>query len=125
MDSPRAHFFLAGDGDDLVALRGITGKLPVDAYGQILIEVDSTTYIHDWPAPDGVVVNWLVRGPDMDNGDRIAAAVDAWVTEWIIGSGSDTEMPYVLWVGCSGSIAVQHLLRDLSDRIDDLHLHHG
>ena len=48
MDSRRAHFFLAGD---LVALRGITGTLPVDAYGQILIEVDSVRRIHDWPAP--------------------------------------------------------------------------
>ena len=125
MESPGAHFLLAGDSGDLAMLRGITGKLPVDAYGQILIEVTSPAHIEEWDAPPGMLVTYLLRSPDQHRGQRIADAVDAWVAEWIPTDGRADDLPYVLWVGCSSSGPVRELLRDLNDRIEDLHLHHG
>lgn len=125
MDSPGAHFLLAGDGSDLAMLRGITNKLPVDAYGQILIEIASPAQVEEWDAPPGMLVTHLVRHPAQHRGQRIADAVEAWVAEWIPTDGHADDLPYVLWVGCSSSQPVRHLLQDLSERIEDLHLHHG
>ncbi len=124
-DDSRAHFLLAGDTADLAALRGISVRLPVDAYGQIFVEVASPAMVEPIDCPPGIAVTWMLRPSGADAGTRIAPAVDAWVAEWITGTGADTPMPYVIWVGCSSSRAVRELLRDLRTRIDDLHLHQG
>jgi NADPH-dependent ferric siderophore reductase len=128
---PGAHFLLVGDGADLGTLRGIVDRLPVDAYGQIFVEVATRAQVRRWDVPAGMTVSWLRRdrvasllGGLAPRGELVARAVTAWVAEWIPEERSDRALPYVLWIGCSASDQVDRLYRHLARRFGNLHLHH-
>ncbi len=135
MDDPReragAHFLLVGDSTDLATILDTVARLPVNAYGQIFIEVASDVQIQRWRVPLGMSVSWLRRdrlssvvGTIAPRGELVARAVAAWVAEWMPEHHGDHELPYVLWIGCSASDRVDQLYRELAGRIDHLHLHH-
>ncbi|SDS96808.1 SIP domain-containing protein [Microterricola viridarii] len=125
-----AHFLLVGDGADLRALRSIVTRLPVNAYGQIYVEVASVMQLEQWPVPAGMTVSWLCRdsSPGEDGqvaaqGELVARAVSAWVAEWMPERQRSHQSPYVLWIGCASSDHVDGLYRELAQRIEHTHFH--
>lgn len=131
MSGHGAHFLLVGDSADLPALRGIVSRLPVNAYGQVLVEVATGMQIQPWELPERMTLTWLRRdrmagvlGGLAPRGELAARAVMAWVAEWIPEQHRDHELPYILWIGCRASRQVDHLYRHLRERFDHLHLHH-
>lgn len=124
------HFLLVGGGADVAALRGIVARLPVNAYGQVLIEVASELHVEDWPAPPGVTVSWLCRdrsfasmGRAAQQGELVARAVTAWVAEWMPEEEEEHAAPYVLWLGCAANAHVERLYLELAERIGHVHFH--
>lgn len=127
-----SHFLLVGDSSDLGALRDIVSRLPVDAYGQIFIEVASTLQVQRWNVPASVTLTWLCRdertgdgSPFPARGELVARAVASWIAEWMPEHRTSHEHPYIVWVGCATSPRVDRLYRDLAMRIDHARLHHG
>lgn len=123
---------LAGDGGDLAVLRRIVDRLPVDAYGQIYVEVGSAAQLEYWNVPAGMALQWLCRdeadgyfGAGAPHGELLARAVRGWVSEWIPESEKAHELPYVLWIGCAASGHVDRLYRELATSMEHLHLHHS
>lgn len=125
--SEPTHFLIVGDSTDLPLLRHMLGRLPVDAYGQMFIEVATAVQVHDWAGPDGLAVTWLVRERSRrfrPRGEAAAQAMLAWVSEWMPEDQDAHSAPYVMWIGCSMSTVMDRLYRQLGDRLDHLHLHH-
>lgn len=125
--SPPSHFLIAGDITDLSLLHQLLGRLPVDAYGQVFVEVAARFQISRLPAPAGLTVHWLVDDASPlthTRGERAAQAVMAWVSEWMPEETSAHATPYVMWIGCSTSTVMDRLYDRLGDSLDDLHLHH-
>ncbi len=126
---PRAHFVMAGEGADRVAIRGAIARLPVDAYGQVFVEVASSIQVEHWPTPEGVSITWLfrdaalARGRPVLRGALIERAVTAWVAEWMPGSAKTHDVPYVIWLGCASSARIDQLCEQLAWRFDHVHLH--
>src|SRR5690606_21907763 len=103
-----AHFLLVGDSTDLSTLQTTVSRLPVNAYGQIFIEVASAQQIRQWDLPDRMSLSWLCRdsassslGAVAPRGELVARAVDAWVAEWIPEQHNERQTPYIMWIGCS------------------------
>lgn len=126
-----AHFLLVGDAGDLPTLRVIVARLPVNAYGQIFVELAADERAEPWEVPGQMTVTWLRRqrrppgsSRHVHRGEPVARAVMAWVSEWIPDPYPESELPYVLWIGCSASSHVDRLHRHLSRRFENLHLHH-
>lgn len=129
MHDSDAHFLLAGDSTDLRAMRDAVNRLPVNAYGQVFIEVASAVQIQRWDAPSGITVTWLCRdessGPTSrvaPRGELVARALSAWLSEWTPENHTDRDRPHVLWIGCCASEHVDRLYRELASRIP--HRHH-
>lgn len=126
---PRAHFLIAGEGSDRAAVRGAIERLPVDAYGQVFVEVASGIQVERWPTPRGVSITWLfrdaaaARGRPAVRGALIERAVTAWVAEWMPGPASGREIPYVMWLGCASSTRIDQLCERLAWSFDHVHLH--
>lgn len=128
--STSAHFLLVGDSADLATLQGIVARLPVNAYGQIFIEVASELQIQNWRVPTGMTVSWLCRdrassvvGAVAHQGELVARAVSAWVAEWMPERHGSQASPYVLWIGCAASDHVDGLYQELAHRIEHAHFH--
>lgn len=128
MDEPAAHFLLVGDSSDLPSLRGIISRLPVDAYGQVFIEVAAALQVQALDAPERITVTWLCRdrtaGRLPPRGALAARAVIAWVAEWVTEGDDEHELPYILWIGCPASEQIDRLYRHLAHRFGNLHMHH-
>lgn len=122
-----AHFLIAGDLSDLPLLRRLLERLPVDAYGQVFIEVSAAFQVIDLPSPPEMTVTWLVGDTSPlspPRGELAARAVVAWVSEWMPEERDAHTAPYVMWIGCSTSTVMDRLHDRLGDRLDHLHLHH-
>ncbi len=126
---PRAHFLLAGDSADRVALRDAIGRLPVDAYGQVFVEVASEIQVESWDAPAGVAIAWLprdaaaARGALSARGALLERAVLAWVAEWMPENPKAHALPYVMWIGGAANERIDRLCEKLAWRFDRVHLH--
>ncbi|MGO2110839.1 MAG: SIP domain-containing protein [Pseudoclavibacter sp.] len=119
--APRTHFLIAGDSIDLPLLAGIASRLPIDAYGQVFVEVEHPMQVEAWSLPDNIAVSWLVReGTEgmSPRGELLAGAVNGWVSEWMPDAAALHEAPYVIWIGCSASEYVGELADDLSQRLE-------
>lgn len=131
MEQHRTHFLLVGDDDDIPMIRAILGRLPVDGYGQVIIEV-STPLIVEWiDAPVGVAITWLYRhtghdvfGPAQPLGALAWRATRAWLAEWMPGDTRDAA-PLVVWMGCARSKHIDALYWELRTTVPGLHLHHS
>lgn len=133
--APRAHFLLAGDDADLRALRQAIDRLPVDAYGQVFVEVASAVQIEQWCLPDRLSIAWLVRGAigpadrsgrvdPIERGALLERALSSWVGEWMPAEGQRArEIPLVMWIGCASSERIDALCDRLAWRADHIHLH--
>lgn len=126
----RAHFLMIGDGDDIPMIQTILRRLPVDAYGQVMVEVATPLVATELEAPDGVGVTWMYRyregspfAPVRERGELAARAIRAWMVEWMPDDDSH-EVPLVLWIGCSENEHVDRTYWDLRTRFPELHLHH-
>ncbi|GGA69053.1 hypothetical protein GCM10011490_19490 [Pseudoclavibacter endophyticus] len=118
---PRTHFLIAGDSVDLPLVAGIVSRLPVDAYGQVFVEVEHSAQVEVWTLPDNVAISWFVRdGADgiAPRGERLAAAVRGWMAEWMPEAEGAREAPSVMWIGCSASEKIGDLADDLSRRFE-------
>ncbi|GAA3029578.1 SIP domain-containing protein [Microbacterium dextranolyticum] len=122
-DASPSHFLIAGDATDLPLLDQLLRRLPVDAYGQVFVEIDAHVQICPLPAPAGLTVHWLTRD-EPQRGGRAARAVMGWVSEWMPDEASAHDAPYVMWIGCSTSIVMDRLYDRLGDRLEGMHLHH-
>lgn len=131
MNHHQAHFLLVGDASDIPAIRDILLRLPVDAYGQVFLEVGSVIRIQRLPLPEAMSVTWLRRDERSSvvdavppRGELVTRAVSAWISEWMPEDLCEHATPYVLWIGCSASERVDRLYEELQTRMPDLHLHH-
>lgn len=114
-----AHFLLVGDETDLAALQPLVARLPVDAYGQIFIEVGTGIDAAVWSVPPGVQLTWLESdGPHASRGDHAIRAVSAWIDEWMPEAIGETQAPFVLWLGCRGNANADRVFGDLGARIE-------
>ncbi len=130
MGQGRAHFLLAGDGDDLPVIRATLRRLPVDAYGQVLLEVASPLQFQPVEAPEGISVTWLFRdgadgilAPVPPRGQRIVQALAGWLAEWMPEQHRQQD-PLILWIGCCDSALVDDFYVTLRTEFPQLHLHH-
>lgn len=82
--SAPAHFLIAGSSADLPSLRSAVEQLPDDAYGQVVVEADEDC-LPNLPVPPGVTTTVLIRRASTGEarGERVAQAVQAWISEWM------------------------------------------
>jgi NADPH-dependent ferric siderophore reductase len=122
--SGRAHFLLVGDETDLAVLQPLVSRLPVDAYGQIFLEVASPVDTMVWPVPPGVQLTWLPRGDRLAaRGDLAIRAVSAWIDEWTPEAMGEEQAPFVMWLGCRGNARADRVFGDLGARIESRRAH--
>ncbi|OJX75341.1 SIP domain-containing protein [Leifsonia sp. 71-9] len=121
-----AHFLLVGDETDLPVLQPLVSRLPVDAYGQIYLEVRDGMDAMIWPVPPGIQVTWLVRGDrHAARGDLAMRAVAAWIDEWMPEAMGEEQAPFVMWLGCRGNTRADAVFGDLGARIESRRAHPG
>ncbi|MFF2050467.1 SIP domain-containing protein [Leifsonia sp. NPDC058194] len=114
-----AHFLLVGDETDLPVLQPLVTRLPVDAYGQIFLEVGDGMDAMIWPVPPGIQLTWLPRGDGLAvRGDLAMRAVSAWIDEWMPESMGEEQAPFVMWLGCRGNAGADRVFSDLGARIE-------
>lgn len=126
-ESAPTHFLLAGDSSDLPLMSHILRRLPVDAYGQVFIEIDAARPIEFLETPEDLTVTWLHRDmhdPMARVGEAAADAVLAWVSEWVPEHREAHSAPYVMWIGQSMSRVMTQLSDHLGDRVGALHIHY-
>ncbi|KAB1947737.1 siderophore-interacting protein [Micromonospora sp. ALFpr18c] len=75
---------LAGDETAVPAISGICERLPLDAYGMVLLEVPDAGDVLPLAAPPGIEVRWLPRGEGA-HGCRLVPAVAAAAGELLAG----------------------------------------
>lgn len=124
----RPRFLIAGDSIDLPQIRDMLRRLPVNAYGQVYVEIAAPIQVERWQVPSGMAITWLRRdltatavGVAVPRGELVRRAVGAWVDEWLPGG---TAEPCVLWIGCATSPRVDDLYRELSARLGPETLRH-
>lgn len=81
---------LVGDATAAPAVLSVLGRLPVDAFGEALLEVPHTEDIADAAVPVGFRVTWLVR---QGRGSRLSAAVDGALRRLDIHGGAQHDTP--------------------------------
>ena len=130
MVQSRAHFLLAGDGSDIPTIQTTLQRLPVDAYGQVFLEVASPFRYQPISAPEGIGITWLFRDPGdgiqnpvAPRGERLVEALQGWLAEWM-PEWHLPEDPLVLWIGCCDSPLVDEFYVALRTERPQLHLHH-
>ncbi len=117
-DSPEfPHFLFAGDGDDLAFIQATLRRLPVNAYGQAIVEVAAADQVRALEAPERLGITWLCRddaGPSASPllpGERLEAAIRAWLAEWMCPEAE--RIPRVIWIGASTCPPVEELHRGI------------
>lgn len=120
------RFLIVGDAHDLPGVIDMLHRLPVDAYGQVLLEVASEIQIRPLPAPLGMSVTWLCRDrprridePLAPRGELAARALTAWIAEWMPETHVDQAEPYVIWIGCATSHRMSDVATGLSRRLQE------
>jgi NADPH-dependent ferric siderophore reductase len=129
MNSGRAsgpRFLIIGDANDLPGVTDMLGRLPIDAYGQVLLEVASEIQVRHITAPAGMSVTWLCRDrprrinePLAPRGELAARALTAWIAEWMPETHTDQADPYVIWIGCATSHRIADVAAGLSRRLQE------
>ena len=119
------RFLFIGDGHDLAVIDGMLGRLPVDAYGQVIIEVASEIQIRRITAPVGIGVTWLCRDrprrfdePMIPRGELAARALTAWIAEWMPEHHAEIAEPFVMWIGATTSPRMSEAYSELSSRLE-------
>ena len=127
----RAHFLLAGDGADLPQLQRAIERLPVDAYGQVFVEIAAPIQIRRLTAPERMTVTWLCRGSVAGRGGRphprgarLVEAIRGWIAEWMPEHRPEGGLPTVLWIGGAENDRINGLYEELAARFDHVHQHH-
>lgn len=92
------RFLLAGDQSAVETLRFILATLPVNARGQVFVEVESLDDIGVLSAPSRFAVCWLVR----ERGQSLRRSVDAWLAEMLPVSAFGAHSVYA-WVAADGA----------------------
>lgn len=114
------HVLVAGDEDDLPAIREVVASLPEDAYGHVFIEVPSAYPRTALLSPSRLAVTWLDRSTRFgslqalvfaNRGEALARALAGWATEWL-ACDDDLEDAQLVWLGAEGNTAVG-LVRDI------------
>lgn len=112
---------IAGDAADLHSIRDILGRLPMDAFGQVFIEVFGAIQIEHLQAPPRVNITWLCRdlrrsdervGAGAAKGEPLVRAVEGWLDEWVHVDEA-TRQHFSLWIGCSTNVRVNRLCRTI------------
>lgn len=98
---PVQHVLLACGVEDVEALRAQLADAPVDAYGQVLVELPAHDAMPDLDLPWRFTAYRIVRDPHAP-GAALVAAVDAWTAEWMPGDRSPLN-PGTIWVGAGVS----------------------
>lgn len=114
---PGPTVLLAGDSADLRDLRALVATLPAAAYGQVIVEVAAAVQIERLQTPARVAVTWLVRereGGVAARGRLLAAALDAWIDEWMPAGVRDDRR--IAWIGCGAAPGPAARYRTLQDR---------
>lgn len=119
--SPIEHILLAGEIEDLGAIQAVLAVLPADAYGQVLLEVDTLDQAPVVIAPLRVTVVLLEREHPREaagelpvpRGARLADAVGAWVAEWM-PADADADRVVTLWIGGRASDPLNALCAGLA-----------
>lgn len=119
------RFLFIGDGHDLPVIDGMLQRLPVEAYGQVIIEVASEIQIRPLRAPVGIGITWLSRDrprgfdePIMPRGELAAQALTAWIAEWMPEQHADAAEPFVMWIGATTSPRMSAAYAELSARLE-------
>ncbi|MGT2427347.1 SIP domain-containing protein [Amnibacterium kyonggiense] len=111
---PGPTVLLAGDSGDLRDLRALASALPVDAYGQVYVEVAPGEPLEHLEAPARVTVTRLERtGDDRRRGALLTAAVEAWIAEWMPAGARDDRR--IAWIGCACAPALAERYRALQE----------
>ena len=99
---PLRHVLIAGGIADLPDIRHELAQLPADAYGQVLVEVPLGMELPELVRPARVSVHRLDHiatvEPTAGAGTVLAAAVDAWLSEWLPTEPED-DREVTLWIG--------------------------
>ncbi len=115
--SPLEHVLLAGGVDDLSGLALQLAVLPVDTYGQVLVETDDPELLSILRGPARVTVHQVV--PDGAPGEALARAVESWIAEWI-PTEVDGARSVSLWVGTRAGAHVDALCPGIGDLLERL-----
>lgn len=124
--TPRTHYLIAGDSIDLPLLEDMVSRLPINAYGQVFVEIEDENQVQQWALPENITVTWLVRDEEdvmTPSGELLAGAVTAWAGEWMPDDETAHESPFDLWIGCLTSERVGALSRELAHRLEALSAH--
>lgn len=106
---------MAGDEDDLAAIRDLMVSLPEDAYGQVFVEVPGDGAREQLPGPDRVGVLWLDRSKRcgrvqgrsaLNRGEALAGALVGWAAEWFDCEDDSVAENSLIWLGAENSEAV-------------------
>ncbi|QAY62881.1 hypothetical protein ET495_06055 [Xylanimonas allomyrinae] len=121
---------LAGDVGDVQRIRMVLDHAVPCVYGQIYIEIeDGQAYrvraMLPEDLPDGLSLTLLTRGPASAPGETLASALTGWAAEWATDDATETDEIIAMWVGCSGTPAVDVVCRSLAARLNrtPVHLH--
>ena len=114
---PLRHVLIAGGVADLPDIRHELAQLPADAYGQVLVEVPLGVELHELVRPARVSVHRLDHiatiEPMTDGRSVLAAAVDAWLSEWLPAE-PEGDREVTLWIsGAARAVAPLDVLGDL------------
>jgi NADPH-dependent ferric siderophore reductase len=97
---PLEHILVAGSELELPAIEALLVLLPSTAYGQVLVETGPAQAAFSLGVPPRVTVTRLERAPGDEPGVGLAAAVDAWLAEWM-PADCDPARAVTMWIGCS------------------------
>lgn len=117
---PLDHVLVAGDYDDLSAIRWVLEFLPEEAYGQVLVELPAGVEPPTLTAPARVTVTWLpTRSTDLragvvlaDRGLVLAEAIAGWFAEWMPHE-PEGDREFSIWIGGRASEHVDALCAGL------------
>jgi NADPH-dependent ferric siderophore reductase len=97
---PLEHILVAGSESELPAIEALLLLLPSTAYGQVLIETEPQQAALSLSAPPRVTLTCLERTRVDEPGALLAAAVHAWLAEWMPHE-PDPARAITVWVGGS------------------------
>lgn len=114
------RYLLIGDEGDVPLLGAMLEAFPERAAGNVVLELP-TARCPRLPLPPGMTLSVLPRGTG-PRGVRAAAALEAWVQEWLTGAHEGADM-HAVWVGMPGDAVMDRLCADLLHARPSLHLH--
>lgn len=121
MDTLTPRHLLIGDEQDLPLLRLLLSGFPWDSVGELVIELPARRH----PliaAPPGIAQHVVVTAPHEPRGLRACTALDAWVSEWVLGERASAE-GHAIFLGMAGNALVESRCEALLARHPRLHMH--